>query len=110
MHSAPLRISGTMRECDKFLQSCLHDSGDCDNQTLLARCKMALLRWSSFKETADLVSSILNWVCPECGGRMGGHGYEFKCQGECQTDWRPLWEQNLSVGSHRQSQSTLGLT
>jgi hypothetical protein len=57
------------------------------DQTLLVRRKMALLRWSSFKETADLVSSILNWVCPECGGRMGGHGYEFKCQGECQTDW-----------------------
>jgi tRNA(Ile2) C34 agmatinyltransferase TiaS len=46
----------------------------------------------------DVVSSILNWVCPECGGRMGGHGKEFKCQGVCQTDWRQIWERGLSVG------------
>src|ERR1700690_3901362 len=41
---------------------------------------------------------ILNWVCPECGGRMGGHGSEFKCHGECQIDWRQLWEQVLAAG------------
>lgn len=40
---------------------------------------------------ADVVSNILNWVCPGCGGRMGGEGLEFKCQGQCQTDWRRLW-------------------
>jgi hypothetical protein len=43
--------------------------------------------------TAEVVSNILNWVCPECGGRMGGQeGLEFKCQGRCRTDWRELWE------------------
>jgi tRNA(Ile2) C34 agmatinyltransferase TiaS len=46
---------------------------------------------SSFKPIAAVVSNILNWVCPECGGRMGGKGLEFKCQGRCQTDWRELW-------------------
>lgn len=40
----------------------------------------------------DIISDILNWVCPECGGPMGGRTQEFKCQGECRTDWRELWE------------------
>lgn len=61
---------------------------------------MGLLRWKSVKGT-DVVSSILNWVCPECGGRMGGRGKEFRCQGECQTDWRQIWERGLSVGPRR---------
>ena len=46
---------------------------------------------------ADVISGILNWVCPRCGGRMGGRGKEFKCQGECLTDWRLLWERILSA-------------
>jgi len=46
--------------------------------------------------SAEVISGILNWVCPECGGRMGGHGKEFKCQGECRTDWRQIWERVLS--------------
>ena len=58
---------------------------------------MAFIRLSSLKATADAVSNILNWICPECGGRLGGRGKEFKCQGECQNDWRPVWERFLSV-------------
>jgi hypothetical protein len=54
---------------------------------------MAFIRLSRFKASAEVVSSILNWVCPECGGRMGGRGSEFKCHGECQIEWRQLWEQ-----------------
>ena len=42
--------------------------------------------------TADYVSAIRNWVCPECGGRMGGRSKEFQCQGQCGTDWREVWE------------------
>jgi len=49
---------------------------------------MRFIRLSAIKATADVVSGILNWVWPECGGRMGGRGKEFKCQGECQMDWR----------------------
>jgi hypothetical protein len=56
------------------------------------------VRVSTFKATAEIVSSILNWVCPECGGRMGGHGNEFKCQGKCRIDWRQPWEQVLAAG------------
>jgi len=48
------------------------------------------------RPNADVISGILNWVCPGCGGRMGGDGKEFKCQGQCQTDWRQIWEEVLS--------------
>jgi hypothetical protein len=51
----------------------------------------AMLRTSE-----DIISGILNWVCPECGGRMGGRTKEFKCQGECLTDWRDVWERRLA--------------
>jgi tRNA(Ile2) C34 agmatinyltransferase TiaS len=53
---------------------------------------MTFTRLSNVKRTTDVVSGILNWICPECGGRMGGRGTEFKCQGQCQTDWRLIWE------------------
>jgi len=58
---------------------------------------MAFTRLSNVKTTADVVSNILNWVCPECGGRMGGRGKEFKCQGECQMDWRLTWQRLFSA-------------
>jgi hypothetical protein len=55
---------------------------------------MQLIRWGTAKTGAgaDVISGILNCVCPECGGRMDGVGREFKCQGQCQTDWRQTWE------------------
>jgi hypothetical protein len=53
--------------------------------------KMKFTQFRKVKTTTDVVSGILNWICPECGGRMGGRGKEFKCQGECQTDWRLIW-------------------
>jgi len=59
---------------------------------------MRFVRLSAIKATADVVSGILNWVCPECGGRMGGRGKEFKCQGKCPIDWRQVWERTLAVG------------
>ena len=59
--------------------------------------KMTFTQFSKVKTTADVVSGIVNWICPECGGRMGGRGKEFKCQGECQTDWRLIWERVVAV-------------
>jgi hypothetical protein len=44
----------------------------------------------------EIISGILNWVCPECGGPMGGRAKEFKCQGQCLRDWRDVWERRLS--------------
>ena len=38
---------------------------------------------TTLRTSADLISSILNWVCPECGVRMGGLGNEFMCHGKC---------------------------
>jgi hypothetical protein len=43
----------------------------------------------------EIISGILNWVCPECGGPMGGAAKEFKCQGQCLRDWRDVWERRL---------------
>ena len=54
---------------------------------------MHFLRSDRTRSGADVISGILNCVCPECGGRMGERGKEFRCQGECLTDWRPTWEQ-----------------
>jgi tRNA(Ile2) C34 agmatinyltransferase TiaS len=47
---------------------------------------------TTLRTSADLISSILNWVCPECGGRMGGPGNEFVCHGKCKINWRAAWE------------------
>jgi len=68
-----------------------------DHFEVKSEASMAFIRLSASRATADVISGILNWVCPECGGRLGGRGKEFKCQGECQTDWRQVWERVLSV-------------
>jgi tRNA(Ile2) C34 agmatinyltransferase TiaS len=54
---------------------------------------MQFTRCSTVKSSADVISGILNCVCPECGGRMGERGNEFKCQGRCLMDWREAWKQ-----------------
>jgi len=37
---------------------------------------------------ASIISSIINLVCPQCGGSM----MEFECQGKCRRDWLPEWQ------------------
>ena len=54
---------------------------------------MQFTRCSTARSGVDVISGILNCVCPECGGRMGERGREFRCQGECLRDWRQAWEQ-----------------
>jgi len=50
------------------------------------------------------ISSILNLVCPGCGGPLGGASNEFQCQGHCRKDWRSDWESNgLSRSPKRRS-------
>jgi hypothetical protein len=57
----------------------------------------------------DIISCILNWVCPECGGRMGGRTKEFKCQGKCLRDWRDIWEsRSAKPRENARSPQTLG--
>jgi len=58
---------------------------------------MAYLRLSAFRAAAEVISSIMNCVCPECGGCMGGRGQEFKCQGQCQKNWREVWDEHAGV-------------
>ena len=70
-----------------------------------ARWRMQIISRTTVVETADLISGILNWVCPGCGGKMGGPGKEFKCQGECLTDWRLIWERMVSAHSSAPSKS-----
>jgi hypothetical protein len=42
-----------------------------------------------------IISSIINLVCPQCGGRMS----VFECQGRCRRIWRAEWQwANQSVG------------
>jgi len=36
----------------------------------------------------SVISSIINLVCPQCGGRMS----EFQCEGRCCRNWLAEWE------------------
>lgn len=60
---------------------------------VIGEVQMQFMRCNTGKSGEDVISGILNCVCPECGGRMGERGKEFRCQGECLTDWRQAWEQ-----------------
>ncbi len=51
--------------------------------------------------SSEVMSGILNWVCPNCGGSMGGAGKEFKCQGECRPAQQNDNRSAPEVGSDR---------
>ena len=40
------------------------------------------------ESNASIISSIINLVCPQCGGRM----LEFQCDGRCRRNWFAEWE------------------
>jgi hypothetical protein len=49
------------------------------------------------KWNASIVSSIINLVCPQCGGSM----MEFQCNGKCCRNWLAEWERaNYATGSN----------
>src|ERR1700685_2618174 len=79
------------------------DGQAADGSLSFMEVDMPAMRSAATGVSSEVISGILNCVCPDCGGSTGGAGKEFKCQGECQTDWRPLWEQLLSAGFHRPS-------
>jgi tRNA(Ile2) C34 agmatinyltransferase TiaS len=70
---------------------------------------MQFMKFNAVRSGADVISGILNCVCPECGGRMGERGKEFKCQGECLRDWRQTWERALAARSTRSKIATRGI-
>ena len=37
---------------------------------------------------AHIISSIINLVCPQCGGRMS----EFQCEWKCRKNWLAEWQ------------------
>ena len=37
---------------------------------------------------ASIISSIINLICPQCGGSM----MEFECSGRCGRNWLAEWE------------------
>ena len=40
------------------------------------------------ESNAKIISSIINLVCPQCGGRMS----EYECEGRCRRNWLAEWE------------------
>jgi len=40
------------------------------------------------ESSASIISSIINLVCPQCGGSM----IEYQCNGRCRKNWLPEWE------------------
>ena len=40
------------------------------------------------ESNAHVISSLINLVCPQCGGRMS----EFQCEGRCRRNWLAEWE------------------
>ena len=40
------------------------------------------------ESSSQIISSIINLVCPQCGGRMT----EFQCDGRCRKNWLTEWE------------------
>jgi hypothetical protein len=39
------------------------------------------------ESNTSIISSIVNLVCPQCGGRMS----EFQCEGRCRRNWLAEW-------------------
>ena len=40
------------------------------------------------ESTESMISSIINLVCPQCGGSMR----EYQCCGRCRRNWLAEWE------------------
>lgn len=56
--------------------------------------------------TEDMLSAILNCVCPECGGAIIPEKAEFRCHGLCGRDWRPVWDRANQGGRQSDSRAT----
>lgn len=59
----------------------------------LAKAVESRLTMSTFvalpgEVVSHVISSILNLVCPQCGGRMS----VFQCTGRCRRSWLAEWE------------------
>jgi len=57
-----------------------------------------MLESRSFR-SEDVRSSILNCICPECGGAIELSSNQFRCVGTCGKDWRAIWDGTQSSGA-----------
>ena len=80
------------------LEEEMHSRSRIAEVILWCEVHMQFIGGSTVKSEADVISSILNCVCPECGGRMGERGKE------CLKNWRQTWEQaSADLGVDRRS-------
>jgi hypothetical protein len=49
-------------------------------------------------------SAIANCICPKCGGALSLSPDQFRCQGRCGIDWRPVWNRLRQSGMFRSEQ------
>lgn len=49
---------------------------------------MRIIETMPGEPNASTISSIINLVCPQCGGNM----MDFQCGGRCGRNWLPEWE------------------
>ena len=49
---------------------------------------MPILATLPGESNSSIISSIINLVCPQCGGSM----MVFQCTGRCRRNWLPEWE------------------
>ena len=54
---------------------------------------MASIETIPGEPNASIISSIINLVCPQCGGTM----VDFECGGRCERSWLPEWEWAIKV-------------
>jgi hypothetical protein len=49
---------------------------------------MGIIETMPGEPNSSMISSIINLVCPQCGGSM----MEFQCCGKCRRNWLTEWE------------------
>ena len=54
---------------------------------------MRIIETMPGEPNASVISSIINLVCPQCGGGMT----DFECAGRCGRNWLPEWEWAINV-------------
>jgi len=68
----------------------------------LWRAIMKMLDTLPGESGTSIISSIINAVCPQCGGRMS----VFQCEGRCYKNWLAEWEwANQAMRSPRKTLS-----
>lgn len=54
---------------------------------------MRIIETMPGEPNASMISSIINLVCPQCGGNM----MAFECCGRCGRNWLPEWEWAVNI-------------